>query len=339
MAKDAAGLEKRWRKHQPKWAKFLSELIPPVDVVNEIRSAASRDDRLAPDLGAACRYSEKFAAITAELLTYFTNWGEDHTQNGDRFWGDHVLERFDDVRRLLPARPVLLDPLLIELRAVSGPQTRWRCGSAHEAAVEFGQEVARQVCLSAELSRRRRMKTPARDLPNDRDFWMTADLEPLRLDLRSAYEALDKSGWPSGGVRVGDVQAEAARAHLLRVTRANPVYVSEAVGALSVSPPTEPDGPLPPHRFRYRGKTVSFGRAALRYRLVVALWDASEHRPREFRPMGKVIEEVYGGQRSRKPEERLHALCSEVRKAFRTEGLALTVRTEGAMIWLEPSAS
>jgi len=173
----------------------------------------------------------------------------------------------------------------------------------------------------------------------ERDFWMTADLEPLRLDLRPAFEAVDKSAWPLGGVRVGDVQAEAARAHLLRVTRGNPVHVSEAVEALSVLPSTEPDGPFPPHHFRYRGKIVSFPRAALRYRLVVALWDERKQRPRECSPMGNVIEEVYGEQRIRKPEERLHALCNEVRKAFRTEQLALTVRTGDAMIWLEPSES
>jgi len=279
------------------------------------------------------------AATTAELLTHFINWGKDHTQNGNQFWGDRVFERFDDVRRLLPARPALLDPLLLELRAVSEPHTRWRCGSAHEAAVEFSQEVARGVCLSAALSRRRRMNAPAKDLPDDRDFWMTADLEPLRLDLRPAFEAVDKSAWPLGGVRVGDVQAEAARAHLLRVTRGNPVHVSEAVEALSVLPSTEPDGPFPPHHFRYRGKIVSFPRAALRYRLVVALWDERKQRPRECSPMGNVIEEVYGEQRIRKPEERLHALCNEVRKAFRTEQLALTVRTGDAMIWLEPSES
>lgn len=59
-------------------------------------------------------------------------------------------------------------------------------------------------------------------------------------------------------------------------------------------PPREPDGPFGINGFRFAGKEVQFGRAALQFGLVKSLWDAKARQIASPRQISEVIEDVWG---------------------------------------------
>lgn len=102
-------------------------------------------------------------------------------------------------------------------------------------------------------------------------------------------------------------------------------------------PPGEPapDGPFDPDGFRFGGVEVHFGRAALQRRLVLALWDAENRRPRPARPIVDVLDEVYGDGH-RKKDSTFRQLCADTNTRLEATNLPLRVRNLQASVQLTP---
>jgi hypothetical protein len=98
-----------------------------------------------------------------------------------------------------------------------------------------------------------------------------------------------------------------------------------------------PDGPFEPNGFRFRGKALTWGRAVLRKKLTLALWDAASGKPRPPRGTQQIIEEVYG-EDEQTSEATFRGLVSDTRQHFLREHLALDIRNEQGKVWLLPSA-
>ena len=87
--------------------------------------------------------------------------------------------------------------------------------------------------------------------------------------------------------------------------------------------PLAPDGLFDPDVFRFAGIEVRFGRAVLRYRLLGALWDVGQARPRPARLIEDVIDEVYDGEEI--PDTRFRQLCSDTRTHLEIANCPLTI--------------
>jgi len=102
-------------------------------------------------------------------------------------------------------------------------------------------------------------------------------------------------------------------------------------------PPAEPDGPFGVDGFRFRGKDVRFGRAALQYQLVRVLWDAEGGRPGPARPVEDVMEAVWGEEHDAE-DYQLRQLCGEVRDRFVRAECPVTLHNRQGKVQLVPLA-
>lgn len=89
-----------------------------------------------------------------------------------------------------------------------------------------------------------------------------------------------------------------------------------------------PDGPFDADGFRFGSVEVRFERAALRYRLILALWDVDQKRPASPRPIEDVIAEVY--QSEDVEDNTFRKLCSAARNDLRKANCPLEIKpTQG----------
>lgn len=93
------------------------------------------------------------------------------------------------------------------------------------------------------------------------------------------------------------------------------------------------NGPQGRCTFAWDGRVVDL--AALRYRLVEALWSLEQGRERHECDEGDVIEYVWAEDDWDAYEGRLNDLCYQVRKVFRDAEIPLTICRKGGKIWLE----
>jgi hypothetical protein len=101
---------------------------------------------------------------------------------------------------------------------------------------------------------------------------------------------------------------------------------STATGSSDAGTPAapKPDGPFDADGFRYRGVEVRFGRAALRYKFICALWDSEHNRPRPARPIQEVIDEVWGHDNDTS-DSAFRQLCSGTRVSLQKVHFPLTI--------------
>ncbi len=105
--------------------------------------------------------------------------------------------------------------------------------------------------------------------------------------------------------------------------------------SINSTPPNDalPDGPFEPRGFRFRGASLFWGRAKLRQKLTLALWDTECGKPRPPRSTQEVIEEVYGPDEETM-EPTFRGLVSDTRGAYQKAKLALDLKNEQGQIWL-----
>jgi hypothetical protein len=96
-----------------------------------------------------------------------------------------------------------------------------------------------------------------------------------------------------------------------------------------------PDGPFGGDGFRYKGATVHFGRAALRWTLMQSLWDVQQSRPRPPRPAEDVIADVYGSDNDTE-DSTFRQLIADTRRQLEAANLLLAIKYLGGKVWLEP---
>lgn len=100
------------------------------------------------------------------------------------------------------------------------------------------------------------------------------------------------------------------------------------------TPIDQGNGPVEPNGFRFRGKELAWGKSGLRKKLVNALWDVPNRRPRSPRGTQEVIFEVYGADEDTS-ESTFRGLISDTRGTFQKAALALNIKNEQGKIWLE----
>jgi hypothetical protein len=87
----------------------------------------------------------------------------------------------------------------------------------------------------------------------------------------------------------------------------------------------KPDGPFDIDGFRFAGVAVRFGRAALQYRLMLALWDAKMKQLTLPRDIQDVIVEVWGDDNEIE-DSTFRQLCSDTRRRLQAANCPLTIR-------------
>jgi hypothetical protein len=109
--------------------------------------------------------------------------------------------------------------------------------------------------------------------------------------------------------------------------------IPSATGQREMVPPAniEPDGPFGPDGFRFAGVEVRFGRAILRYRLVLALWEG--HRLAPPRTIEEVMTEVYGAEHETE-DATFRQLCSDTRAQFQRSNCPLDIRSVQGQVQL-----
>jgi hypothetical protein len=97
----------------------------------------------------------------------------------------------------------------------------------------------------------------------------------------------------------------------------------------------QPDGPFGVDGFRFCNVSVSFRRAALQRKLVLALWDQANRTPREARKNEDVICEVYGEEHDTS-DAAFRQLCADTRRRFEARALPLTIELLQGYVRLKP---
>lgn len=92
------------------------------------------------------------------------------------------------------------------------------------------------------------------------------------------------------------------------------------------TPLKKPDGPFDADGFRFDGVEVRFGRAILRYRLILALWNQACSTPASPRPIEEVLIEVYG-ENNEIEDAAFRQLCSDTRGKLEANHFPLTILT------------
>ncbi|QJW98519.1 hypothetical protein [Frigoriglobus tundricola] len=214
---------------------------------------------------------------------------------------------------------------------------------------------------------------PDQDVATAADFIMWADrhLEFLHLfgrsrdernngaEVRNAHRLLARLDitheypFPSGGMTDGETEAHfrnlrnvcGAALAPFRVSNSlsqppktgNPLLdIPAATGRDQDGAPAtnhEPDGPFEADGFSYGGVPVRFGRAVLRYRLVLALWDRELNQFTPPRPIEDVMVEVYGDEHD-KDDATFRQLCSDTRGVFQRENCPLEIRSVQGLVHL-----
>lgn len=98
--------------------------------------------------------------------------------------------------------------------------------------------------------------------------------------------------------------------------------------------PPRPDGLFGADGFRFGGAEVRFGRAALQYRLVTAIWDVERNGPADPRKVQAVIDEVYGRD-SETSDSTFRKLCSDTGARLTKAGCPLVIRAVQGVVWAE----
>ena len=93
-----------------------------------------------------------------------------------------------------------------------------------------------------------------------------------------------------------------------------------------------PDGPFDPDGFRFAQVEVRFDRAALRRRLVLALWDTGQNQMASPRPTEDVISEVY--ESDDVEDATFRKLCSDTRQDLRKANCPLDIETKQGKVQL-----
>ncbi len=145
------------------------------------------------------------------------------------------------------------------------------------------------------------------------------------------------------------------RTHVLALPQAYRVGLTEEhlpglramarTAAASLTPPAAPggdagdeplsDGPFGTDGFRFGGAEVHFGRAAFQQRLVLALWDAENRRPRPARPVEEVLDEVHGEGHDT-TDAAYRQLCTDTRTRFEAANFPLTIENLQGTVRLAP---
>jgi hypothetical protein len=152
------------------------------------------------------------------------------------------------------------------------------------------------------------------------------------------------AGWVSRATRhlpegADRVRRKQAAIHLLAGPPDDPIAVALVARLREIRNPrvpAEPDGFFGTDGFRFRGVEVRFGRAALRLRLVGALWDAEKRSPRPARPVEEVMAEVYG-ENHEASDGAFRQLCADVRGQLRAAKVSLTIDHRLGRVRLAPA--
>jgi hypothetical protein len=108
----------------------------------------------------------------------------------------------------------------------------------------------------------------------------------------------------------------------------------------SERPPEDdkPNGPFAPNGFQYAGIKVRFGRASKQYGLVRALWDDQKNAPYEPRPVGDVIDTVWGEENDTE-DSTFRQLCSDTRRRLQAANCPLDITQVNGTVQLIPIES
>ncbi len=93
------------------------------------------------------------------------------------------------------------------------------------------------------------------------------------------------------------------------------------------------DGPFATDGLCFSGVKVRFGKASLRYKLVMALWDARSKTPAPARQIEEVMSEIYGEEHE-KTDAAFRQLCSDTRTHFQKVNCPLTIVTLNGKVHL-----
>lgn len=165
-------------------------------------------------------------------------------------------------------------------------------------------------------------------------FWMTDDRNPNREATRQNggdYSALRRMrALLRDSIAILEPCAKASVSALPAAT-APPTAVHGEGG--TPPKPTDPDGPFNAGGFRFLGIEVQFRRAALQYRLVLALWDCKQNQMASPRPVDDVMSEVWGENHDTS-ESAFRQLCSDTRHRFQAANCPLDIKVMNGKVQL-----
>lgn len=161
---------------------------------------------------------------------------------------------------------------------------------------------------------------------------------PLSDTVLSAgrYAALNLSpGKPLPARNSNEIRVAIEQLQNLEMRLANRPRAQERVP----DPPPPKDGPQDRMEFRWKGAVASLANAPLLWRLCLALWDSAASAPRRQLTQGAVIEDLWGGGLSAKPEDNLKDVVKRLRREFDRAGITLTIETPNSLIWFADKSS
>jgi hypothetical protein len=214
-------------------------------------------------------------------------------------------------------------------------------GALHQALVRIRNAGDLRPKADTEFARDRAVHR-IRDLSEKLWDLVTFDVETLQGEIETAIGAAGLASSVAGGARepTTDGAAAGAPAAGAEVAARQASTVRGAAGVVTTPSRTPemqsqppPDGPCDPNGFRFRGAELAWGKATLRKKLTLALWDRESRRPRPPRPTQEVIEEVYGDDEDTS-EPTFRALISDTRGMYQKAQLALDIKNEQGKVWL-----
>jgi hypothetical protein len=212
-------------------------------------------------------------------------------------------------------------------------------GALHHALVRIRNAGDLRPKADTEFARDRAVHR-IRDLSEKLWGLVNFDVETLQGEIETAIGVAGLASTVADGSPEPHTDGAAAPAAGADETERQAPTVRGAAGAgasasrtseMQSQPP--PDGPCDPNGFRFRGAQLSWGKATLRKKLTLALWDREGRRPRPPRPTQEVIEEVYGADEDT-TESTFRALISDTRGMYQKAGLPLDIKNEQGQIWL-----
>jgi hypothetical protein len=140
-------------------------------------------------------------------------------------------------------------------------------------------------------------------------------------DLAAVAQTIDDA--------VADLDSKEARGQASKQSTAElPRATNSGVTAL-------PDGPFEADGFLFQNVEVRFGRAVKQRSLVLALWDVTNCRPRDARPIEDVLTEVYGEDHDTE-DAAFRQLCADTRRRIESVAISLTIETSQGYVQFTP---